>query len=161
MYKVIKEDLYITKGFIIYNEEYTQFIKIFKSVSDNTPALTFIISDEYIDKKNEAFRHITLNPSDEVKECFKCLAINNENIYYSINPYEEGFNQLRIKNNDDFTITFTKDLTYNKNLSFNAMRLTVTGNQFYEFYNNLEKIAKEKDEKNKVLEKMINLKATK
>jgi hypothetical protein len=79
-------------------------------------------------------------------------------------PKNEGKNQLYVQEGEEtITLTFSKDLTYNKNLTYPAMHLTVNNMATQNFYYLLKQLVIEKKnpEAQKILTKMLHLKASK
>ena len=159
-YEVVYDEAYIKPGFIIYNKNNTQFLKIIPNVNDKTPSFTLFISDDKVDNPQLEFRPIKfeIKTNEFLKQLFRPFI---GQIMYTIHTSLEGYNQLRIEEeNDSISLTFIKDLTFSKNLNYNAMSLTLSSQTFYNVYQKLmtSKEVNYKDSK-KVLEKMINLKA--
>lgn len=160
-YSLVFDSTYIAPGMIIYNESFTQFLKIIPNINENNQGFTFIISDDVADNEREPFRKIEF-VFDKESSLYPAVKQLAEQLpapcQYSINPHEEGYNQIRIEDNqENVKIAFMKDLTHSKNLQCNAMALTIAGPSFMIFYQTLTTLVRKTDVK-KVLEKMINLK---
>lgn len=163
-YDIVYEEKYIAPGFIIYRKDFKQFIKIFPSTNNGVGTFTFIISDEYQDNLNKAFRNIFFEISEEsfLYSAFKKLLV--QNIKHSILKVDEGYNQMSVADlNEKIIVTFSKDLMFSKNRNYNAMHLTLNGESITNFYDSLCRIIEEKenDDSKKIFMKMINLQATK
>lgn len=159
-YEIVYDEAYIKPGFIIYNTDDTQFLKIIPNVNEKTPSFTLFISDNKVDNPILGFRPIEfkITKNEFIKNLFRPF---NGSIVYSIHSSLEGYNQFRVEEKDEYlSVTFIKDLTFSKNLDFNAMSLTLSSQSFYNVYQKLLN-SKEVNYENgyKVLEKMINLKA--
>ena len=159
-YEIVYDEAYIKQGFIIYNKNEKQFLKIIPNISDKAFSFTLFISDDKIDNPKIGFRQIRFdfNKDTFLYELFKQV---KDKIIYSTNTSLEGYNQLRGEENEEtLSLVFIKDLTFSKNLNYNAMSLTVSSQIFYDIYQKLIVSNEVKYENsNKVLEKMINLKA--
>lgn len=159
-YEVVYDELYIKPGFIIYNTDDTQFLKIIPNVNEKTPSFTLFISDDKIDNPALGFRPIEfkIETNEFLKDLFKPFI---GQIMYSIHSSIEGYNQFRVEEKEgSLIITFVKDLTFSKNLNYNAMSLTLSSQSFYYVYQKLLNSNEVNyQDGRKVLEKMINLKA--
>lgn len=163
-YDFVYEEKYFAPGFIIYREDFKQFLKVFPAINEEGYAFTFLVSDEYQDNLKDAFRHITFEV-DSNSLFYKALfSLLEDRTYYSIQRYSEGYNQMKIKKiEDSIFLTFTKDLTFSKNRNYNAMHLTVSGPSVHQFYHALHQLVqiKENEDSKKILMKMLNLQAVK
>lgn len=159
-YYVVYEDKYIKPGFVIYREDFKQFLKIMPNCEKGGNTFTFVASDEALDNPQNRFRIISYvfkkgqflyTVFYHLKEKMKGSCI------YSLNPLEEGANQFYIDEQQGVIyVQFIKDLTHSQNLYSNALKITLGGNSIQQFFMELD-IKEMKEDKGYVLEKMINL----
>jgi hypothetical protein len=160
-YAVVYEDKYIKPGFMIYREDFKQFLKIIPNYEKGGNTFTFIASDETLDNPAERFRIISyiFKEGQPLYTLFEHLKKNmSDGCTYSLNPIEEGINQFYIdKKPGILYVHFIKDLSHSQNLYSNALRITLGGNSIQQFFMELD-TQKTLEDKGYVLEKMINLK---
>lgn len=160
-YTIVYEDKYIKPGFVIYREDFKQFLKIIPNQEKGGNTFTFIASDEILDNPEQRFRIISY-PFTKEQPLYSIFHHLKENMLtpcaYSLTPLEEGINQLYIEEQEEILyVHFVKDLSHSQNLYSNALKLTLGGTSLQHFFKELSRGGIAED-KGYVLEKMVNLK---
>ncbi len=165
-YNVVYDKEYIKEGYIIYQNDYTKFVKIMHTYGSN---YMIFANDEYEDSESKLcdFHPIILE-IDGMSQMFEATRILAQHLkgnpIYARGDLDQGKTHLVLQKKDAiYEFKIMKDIRYHKNKKYNFALFQIQDTPegaIAQFYSQLQTLSSHK-ESEAVKEKMINLKATK